>query len=61
MRQLWIGLAAASLAIAPAYAQDKKDEKKEKKPTVEQCKKDAKIKGCDEVLKQAGKKAKGGC
>jgi hypothetical protein len=56
-------LAAVTLAIAPAYAQDKKDEKKADKPTAEQCKKDPKIKGCDEVLKkQTAKKPKsGGC
>lgn len=62
MKQLLIGLMTATLVVAPAFAQDKKDDKKEnKKPTMEQCKKDSKIKGCDEVLKQAAKKPKGGC
>lgn len=62
MKHLLMGLVAASFVLAPAFAQDKKDDKKEsKKPTMEQCKKDSKIKGCDEVLKQAAKKPKGGC
>lgn len=47
---------AAAFAVAPAFAQTK-----DTKPTLEQCKKDAKLKGCDEVLKKAEKKPKGGC
>lgn len=53
-------LAAAALTAlfalsAPAFAAEAK--KEEKKPTAEQCKKDPKMKGCE----QAPKKAKGGC
>lgn len=58
MKQLMIGLLAATFAVAPSFAADKKEESK---PTVEQCKKDPKMKGCDEVLKKKQKKAKGGC
>ena len=63
MKKLLIGVLAAAFAVAPAFAEEKKEEKK---PTLEQCKKDAKMKGCDEVLKKAEakpakKKPKGGC
>jgi hypothetical protein len=57
MTRLLIGLLAAAFAVAPAFAQDKKADAK---PTMEQCKKDPKIKGCDEVMKKE-KKTKGGC
>ncbi|GEM_PF-1168739 len=57
MNKLIAALVAAAFVAAPAYAQDKKADAK---PTMEQCKKDPKMKGCDEVLKKE-KKAKGGC
>ena len=47
-------LAATFAAVSfQVVAQDKKPA--EKKPTVDQCKKDMKIKGCDEVMKQQKK------
>jgi hypothetical protein len=54
-------LAAAALTAlfavsAPAFAADAK--KEEKKPTAEECKKDPKMKGCEQPAK---KPAKGGC
>jgi hypothetical protein len=58
MKQVMIGLLTAAFAIAPAYAQEKKAETK---PTMEQCKKDPKIKGCDVVLKKEKRAKKGGC
>jgi hypothetical protein len=59
MKQLMIGLLTAAFAFAPgAFAQEKKADAK---PTMEQCKKDPKMKGCDEVMKKKEKKAKGGC
>jgi len=57
MTKLIAALVAAAFVAAPAFAQDKKADAK---PTMEQCKKDPKMKGCDEVLKKE-KKAKGGC
>ena len=57
MNKLLAALVAAAFVAAPAFAQEKKADTK---PTMEQCKKDPKMKGCDEVLKKE-KKAKGGC
>jgi hypothetical protein len=57
MNKLIAALVAAAFVVAPVFAQDKKADAK---PTMEQCKKDPKMKGCDEVLKKE-KKAKGGC
>ena len=57
MNKLLAVLLAAAVVAVPAVAQDKKADAK---PTIEQCKKDPKMKGCDEVLKKE-KKAKGGC
>lgn len=48
-------LTALVALSAPAFAADAK--KEEKKPTAEECKKDPKMKGCE----QPPKKAKGGC
>jgi Ni/Co efflux regulator RcnB len=62
MKKLLIALTTAAFVAAPAYAAaDKKPA--DAKPTMEQCKKDGKLKGCDEVLKaeKKEKKAKGGC
>jgi hypothetical protein len=58
MKKFLAGLLSAAFIAAPALAQEKKADAK---PTLEQCKKDGKIKGCDEVLKKAEKKPKGGC
>jgi Ni/Co efflux regulator RcnB len=62
MKKLLIALATAAFVAAPVYAADQK-KPAEKKPTMEQCKKDSKVKGCDEVLKaeKKEKKSKGGC
>ncbi len=57
MYKLLAALIAAAFVATPALAQEKKADTK---PTMEQCKKDPKMKGCDEVLKKE-KKAKGGC
>ncbi|MGE5339704.1 MAG: hypothetical protein ACM3PU_17895 [Gemmatimonadota bacterium] len=58
MKRLLIVLATAAFAAAPAFAEEKKADAK---PTMEQCKKDPKIKGCDKVLKAEKKVKKGGC
>jgi hypothetical protein len=47
-------LTALFALSSPAFAADAK--KEEKKPTAEECKKDPKMKGCEQP-----KKAKGGC
>jgi hypothetical protein len=53
MKQLLAAMIAAALATGVAFAQEKKAE--EKKPTAAPCQKDPKIKGCDELTKEAAK------
>lgn len=53
MKRLLAAMIAAAFATGVAYAADAK--KEEKKPTAEQCKKDPKMKGCEEMKKEAAK------
>jgi hypothetical protein len=53
MKQLLAAMIAVALATGVAFAQEKKAEAK--KPTAEECKKDPKIKGCEEMKKEAAK------
>lgn len=49
MKKLLAALIATAFAAGVAYAADApKDASKDKKPTAEECKKDPKMKGCEE-------------
>ena len=50
MKKLFIAALAVAFATGFAYAEDKK--KETKKPTAEQCKKDPKLKGCEDMKKK---------